>query len=114
MARDDISADFETRRRAIVAKYGRLRANGRPQFCVPSAAELGGKRKQGSGTDGKVIYPDRAAAQGAADELEALYGWPLQVFPCQRSRHGHFHLATDQPALRGGARREYREYRERS
>ncbi len=47
------------------------------------------------GNDGKVIYPDRDAAECAARELEALGGRPQRSYLCSRSRHGHFHLTTD-------------------
>ena len=51
--------------------------------------------RAGAGTDGKVIYPTREAAEAAARELESLGARRLRPYLCARSRHGHFHLATD-------------------
>lgn len=83
--------------RRIILRYARLDYKGRPACCTPSVAEIFGnaRRKENAGTDGKVIYPDRAAAQAAALELTAADGHPLREYPCQRSRKGHFHLTTD-------------------
>ena len=61
----------------------------------------------GSGTDGKVIYPTREAAEAAARELESLGARRLRPYLCARSRHGHFHLTTDRAAVpvHGASRR---------
>ena len=56
----------------------------------PAAAERG--------TDGKVIYSTREAAEAAARELESLGARPLRSYLCGRSRSGHFHLTTDTAA----------------
>ena len=84
-------------RRAILCRHARLTKAGRPVFCAPSRAELTGRAplRQSAGTDGKVIYPTREAAEAAARELESLGARRLRPYLCARSRHGHFHLATD-------------------
>ena len=97
--------DDVIRARAIVRRYARLRPSGKPIFCGPSRAELTGEiaRKQAEGADGKVIYSDRAAAEAAARCFEAIYGTPMRAYACRRSRHGHYHLATDRARLNGGS-----------
>lgn len=84
-------------RSAILHRHARLTKNGRPVFCTPSQDELAGvvALRQGRGTDGKVIYPTREAAEAAARELEELGARQLRSYRCGRSRSGHFHLATD-------------------
>jgi hypothetical protein len=74
--------------------------NGRPVFCAPSQAEIRGLfiPRQGRGSDGKVIYPTREAAEAAARELEALGSRALRSYLCGRSRRGHYHLTTDTTA----------------
>jgi len=88
-------------RSEVLHRHARLTRSGRPIFCAPSRAELRGAviPRQGRGTDGKVIYPTREAAEAAARELEELGARPLRPYLCGRSRNGHFHLTTD-----GGAR----------
>ena len=72
-----------------------------PQLLAIGAARELARRVQrvasgaGAGTDGKVIYPTREAAEAAARELESLGARRLRPYLCARSRHGHFHLATD-------------------
>jgi hypothetical protein len=80
----------------VVLRYARLTGRGRPTFCSPTRAEQSGAvfLPTGSGTDGKVIYPSREAAEAAARELELLGARRLRPYLCDRSRHGHFHLAT--------------------
>jgi hypothetical protein len=87
-------------RRAILCRHARLTRAGRPIFCAPSRAELDGRAplRQSPGTDGKVIYSTRAAAEAAARELESLGARPLRSYLCGRSRSGHFHLTTDTAA----------------
>jgi hypothetical protein len=87
-------------RRAILCRHARLTKAGRPIFCAPSRAELDGRAplRQSSGTDGKVIYSTREAAEAAARELESLGARPLRSYLCGRSRSGHFHLTTDTAA----------------
>ena len=51
--------------------------------------------RQSRGTDGKVIYPTREAAEAAARELESLGARLLRSYRCGRSRGGHYHLTTD-------------------
>ncbi|WP_143172017.1 hypothetical protein [Pseudonocardia thermophila] len=81
----------------VVARHARLQRNGRPVFCTPSRAELDGTvaLRQGRGTDGKIIYETREAAEAAARELEQLGARPLRAYRCNRSRRGHYHLTTD-------------------
>jgi hypothetical protein len=87
-------------RRAILCRHARLTKAGRPIFCAPSRAELTGRAplRQSAGTDGKVIYSTREAAEAAARELESLGARPLRSYLCGRSRSGHFHLTTDTAA----------------
>jgi hypothetical protein len=87
-------------RRAILCRHARLTKAGRPIFCAPSRAELAGRAplRQSAGTDGKVIYSTREAAEAAARELESLGARPLRSYLCSRSRSGHFHLTTDTAA----------------
>jgi hypothetical protein len=84
-------------RSEVLHRHAKLMGNGRPVFCTPSLAELSGRvpPKQSRGTDGKVIYPTREAAEAAARELEALGARALRSYVCGRSRRGHFHLTTD-------------------
>jgi hypothetical protein len=84
-------------RSEVLHRHARLTNAGRPVFCTPSQAELAGvvALRQGRGTDGKVIYPTREAAEAAARELEGLGARALRSYLCGRSRSGHFHLATD-------------------
>ena len=88
----------------VVARHARLQRNGRPVFCTPSRAELAGTvaLRQGRGTSGKVIYSSREDAEAAARELEELGARPLRAYRCNRSRSGHFHLATDSTPRAGG------------
>lgn len=83
-------------RSEVLHRHARLGAAGRPVFCTPSRAEIAGvvALRQGRGTDGKVIYDTREAAESAARELEALGARTLRSYLCGRSRRGHFHLAT--------------------
>jgi len=84
-------------RSQVLHRHAKLMKNGRPVFCTPSVAEMSGRvpPKQSRGTDGKVIYPTREAAEAAARELEALGARALRSYVCGRSRRGHFHLTTD-------------------
>ena len=87
----------DERRGEVVLRHARLTGRGRPTFCSPTRAEQTGmlRLSGGKGTDGKVIYPTREAAEAAARELESLGARRLRPYLCARSRHGHFHLATD-------------------
>lgn len=84
-------------RSEVLHRHAKLMKNGRPVFCTPSVAELAGRvpARQSRGTDGKVIYPTREAAEAAARELEALGARALRSYVCGRSRRGHYHLTTD-------------------
>lgn len=90
----------DERRGDVVLRHARLTGRGRPTFCSPSRAEQTGvvHLRSGSGTDGKVIYPTREAAEAAARELEGLGARRLRPYLCARSRHGHYHLTTDRAA----------------
>ena len=81
----------------VLLRHARLASSGKPVFCTPSRAELVGQvaPRAGRGTDGKVIYSTREAAEAAARELEALGSRALRAYRCSRSRRGHFHLTTD-------------------
>jgi hypothetical protein len=81
----------------VLLRHARLASSGRPVFCTPSRAELAGLvgPRAGRGTDGKVIYSTREAAEAAARELEGLGSRALRAYRCTRSRRGHFHLTTD-------------------
>lgn len=87
-------------RGAVLERHARLTKKGRPIFCSPSAAEIAGMivPRQDRGTDGKVVYATREDAEAAARELEELGARRLRAYVCGRSRHGHFHLATDPSA----------------
>lgn len=91
----------DERRGDVVLRHARLTGRGRPTFCSPSRAEQTGvvHLRSGSGTDGKVIYPTREAAEAAARELESLGARRLRPYLCARSRHGHYHLTTDRAAV---------------
>ena len=87
-------------RAEVLCRYARLTRAGRPIFCRPSRAEIEGRvlPRQGPGSDGKVIYSTREDAEAAARELEELGARRLRAYVCGRSRHGHYHLATDPSA----------------
>ena len=87
-------------RGAVLERHARLTKKGRPIFCSPSAAEVSGVvlPRQDRGTDGKVVYATREDAEAAARELEELGARRLRAYVCGRSRHGHYHLATDPSA----------------
>ncbi|MEQ3554427.1 hypothetical protein WIS52_28510 [Pseudonocardia nematodicida] len=88
----------------VLSRYARLMRSGRPEVCRPGRREIEdrerGAANAAAGSDGKVIYPDRDAAECAARELEALGGRPQRAYLCGRSRRGHFHLTTDLVAER--------------
>jgi hypothetical protein len=81
----------------VLHRHARLTKNGRPVFCRTSQAEVEGRvlPRQGPGSDGKVIYSTREAAEAAARELESLGAQALRSYRCGRSRGGHYHLTTD-------------------
>lgn len=87
----------DTARSEVLHRHARLSKKGRPVFCTPSRAERAGivVPRQGNGTNGKVIYPTREAAEAAARELEHLGARTLRAYLCGRSRGGHYHLASD-------------------
>mgnify|MGYP006160644935 CR=1 FL=1 len=77
--------DREQQARAVLDRYARLSSSGRPVMCGPVRATA------------KVVYDDEAAAQHAADELHQIYGGVLYPYPCERSRHGHYHHTSQRP-----------------
>lgn len=87
----------------VLVRYARLMRNGRPEVCLPGRRERAAldPRSAVFGSDGKVIYPDRVAAECAARELEALGARAQRPYLCARSRNGHFHLTTDHAVERG-------------
>ena len=84
-------------RSEVLHRHARLTRSGRPVFCTPSRDEIAGvmSLRQSRGTDGKVIYSTREAAEAAARELEELGTRALRSYRCGRSRSGHYHLTTD-------------------
>lgn len=86
-------------RREIWARHARLYGSGAPMLCAPGREERRNPddlwRRQGS--DDKVILLDEQHAKDAARELSDLYGKPMYVYPCPRSRRGHFHLTSSPP-----------------
>ncbi len=69
---------------------GAARSSARPRRAEQAVTAI---PRQRSGTDGKVIYPTRAAAESAARELEGVGARTLRAYACVRGEH--FHLATD-------------------
>lgn len=94
---DGLSFVRDVARSEVLHRHARLTGSGRPIVCAPSQAEMRGAviSRQGRGSDGKVIYPSREAAEAAARELEQLGARPLRSYLCGRSRRGHFHLTRD-------------------
>ncbi len=90
---------------AILARHARLNRHGTPIRCQPGAEELRERRervtarvsRERPGTDWKVIYDSRAAAEAAAAEFAAA-GHGFRSYPCARSRSGHYHLTTEPTA----------------
>ena len=66
----------DERRGEVVLRHARLTGRGRPTFCSPTRAEQTGavRLAMGAGTDGKVIYPTREAAEAAARPAAAPPG----------------------------------------
>lgn len=95
-------------RQSIIDRHARLSRNGIPTLCFPSRLELSGKgvRKERPGTDGKIIYDSREAAEACARDLEAAGYAPQYAYTCGRSKHGHHHLTTTLPTPRKAANGE--------
>ena len=73
---------FRAAVREVLMRHARLSRTGAPMVCPP-------------GPDGEVIFDDEQAAKDAANELLRLAGPPARsVRPCERSMHGHYHLAA--------------------
>lgn len=85
-------------RRRIIGHYARRDWRGRIAFCTPSKNELNGvvARRETSGSDGKVIFPDLETAEKAAREMADLGADPQRAYVCARSRTGHAHLTRMQ------------------
>lgn len=102
-------------RAEVVRRHARPRPT-RPGWveCTLSRAEMEGHRPRRvtSGTDGKVLFDTREAAEACARELEALAGNPQRAYhwPRRRAGHaGHWHLTTD--GTRSRAEKEARRER---
>lgn len=106
-ALDTLDALDEDQRRAVLDKHCRRSNNGRIQFCAVSQKERDRARAEGRriGDEGKPIFPDRASAEAAARELEALGARPMYAYECKRSRRGHHHISTDESRLPGRERK---------
>jgi hypothetical protein len=93
--------DRHQRSAEIAARHGRPGRHG-PVRCRPGAEELRERAqnitprtaRERPGSDGKVIYDTREAADAAAAEF-AADGYPVRPYPCARSKHGHWHLTTE-------------------
>lgn len=82
-------------RHAIWRKYARVN-NGAPVRCTPGKREIAQRGwTVPTGSDGKVIYNDRESALAAAREFEQAGLRPMTTYPCDRSKHGHYHLTTE-------------------
>jgi hypothetical protein len=79
-------------RRDVMAKYGRHHRDRRRGlvWCTPSRAEQ--RRDPQPHSAGKVIFDSEEIARAAVRELRSLGNVGDTVYPCPRSRHGHFHI----------------------
>lgn len=84
-------------RHTVVLRFARLR-HGKPVYCTAAEDD------PANHSEGKVIYPDRAAGEAAAAALWLLEqrGPVMYVYECSRSKHGHVHL-TRKPQASGAA-----------
>lgn len=83
------------RRDAVFAIYAQTTKSGRVVFCGPTREEVAVNAPV-TNTGRKPIFPDRAAAQRAAADIEAITGNPTASYPCPRStRRGHHHIGPD-------------------
>lgn len=86
--------------RRIIARYARMMRHGRrPIPCTPSELEKRSPlyRRQGLGTDYKIIYDTRELAEAAAREMREVFGDEQSAHACGRSNSGHFHLTKHRP-----------------
>lgn len=85
----------------VIRKYARMIDEDRYARCTPgfdewrAAHDRRGKTNEPHSAS-KAIYDSREAAEAAAAELTAIDGWPLYAYPCERSKHGHYHLTRKQ------------------
>lgn len=81
----------------VIKTYARRQRDGMPMKCEPGELERYGAkpRKNRVGNDGKIIYDTRESAEACAATLRERFGDRLYVYPCDRSKTGHHHLATD-------------------
>lgn len=92
----------------ILWKHARKQPNGKPVRCTPSDREIrvgGIARKELAGTDHKLIFDTRDIARMAAYDIEIATGYLLTEYQCRRSKSGHYHLTTDNSAMRRKARK---------
>jgi len=81
---------------AILARHCRLSGNGIPLRCAATREEKNNPElmvERRAYVD-KVILIDHQHAEDCARELTALFGTPHRVYPCPRSKRGHYHLTT--------------------
>lgn len=89
------SPDWARRRGQIVRRHARRDWHGKPMKCEVSPVVADPRMDQHAG---KVIYDSLEIAELAARELEAA-GAPKQwALPCPRSKRGHHHLTSKDPA----------------
>lgn len=91
-------------RYTILVRHARLMRNGRTVvLCTPSYEERHrGVHTKSTGSNWKVIFDSRKQAEDCIKELRRLPGVrPMIAYPCPRSRHGHYHIATDKDTLFG-------------
>jgi hypothetical protein len=81
-------------RRQVLDKYARKHPNGKIVFCTPSWDERTQQRVEKIHSKGKVIYDTPKLAKLAKRELQQRGAGPLEIYVCDRSRHGHCHLRT--------------------
>lgn len=79
----------------LVRRHARLDRRGKPVKCVPNAAERDGivSDRQAQGSDFKVIFDSREAAEAFCAEVHAAGLERMRAYPCGRSRHGHHHVS---------------------
>lgn len=82
-------------RASIIKQYARPLWSGsdnKPMRCKAGKDERGGGLLA---AEGKIIYDSLEQAQAAADAMWRLLHERRQFpYPCERSKHGHYHLTT--------------------
>lgn len=86
---------------ATMARFARLERGGPreglPMLCTATRGEREGwkQRRNHAANDGKVIFPDREAAEACARALTSELNFQLlRAYECERSRRGHHHLTS--------------------